>query len=487
MITKIAWKNIWFKPLNTLLSIILLTASVAIITLLILLENQFEKKFNDNVDGIDLVLGAQGSPLQLILSSVYQVDAPTGNIDYAEAKTWMQNPAVKKAIPLAFGDNYRGFKIVGTTPDYLTHYGAAIQQGKVFEKNFEVVVGSAVAQKMGLKIGDTFFGSHGNAAEGDVHKEHAYVVTGIASETGKVVDNVILCTIPSVWAMHEGHDHSHEGEGTHDEEHDHEAEEAHSHEDHDHGHDGEEADSHEDHDHGHDGEEAHSHENHDHNHEGDEAHDHEAHDHEAHDHEAHDHEAHDHDAHAEEPISEEGKQITAVILKMRSPMMVLTWQNIIPMNTKMQAASPGREINRLFSLFGIGIDALQYLAYGIMLISGISIFIALFNTLKERKYEFALLRVNGASRLQLLLLVLIESLLLCITGFIFGTVVGRIGLGLISGSSETEFKISFNPLEFVWEKEGYLLGLTIFVGILAAVIPAVKAYSLNISKTLANA
>lgn len=455
MIAKIAWKNLWFKPLNTVLSVILLTASVAIITLLILLEDQFEKKFNDNIDGIDLVLGAQGSPLQLILSAVYQVDNPTGNIDYAEAKTWMKNRMVKTAIPLAFGDNYRGFRIVGTTPDYLTHYGAKMAQGKVFEKNFEVVVGSAVAQKMNLKLGDTFFGAHGDAAEGDVHKEHAYVVTGIAAETGKVVDNVILCTIPSVWAMHAGHDHEHEGEEA----------------DGDEGHD---------HDHGHEAEEVHAEE---HGHEaGEEAHEHEEHNHDAAA-EAHEHEDHDH----EEAISEEGQQITAVILKMRSPMAILTWQNMIPMNTKMQAAAPGREINRLFTLFGFGLDALQYLALGIMLISGISIFIALYNTLKERKYEFALLRVNGASRLQLLLLVLIESLLLCITGYVFGTVLGRIGLRLISGSSETEFKISFNPLQFVWEKEGYLLALTIGVGILAAVIPAVKAYSLNISKTLANA
>ena len=168
-------------------------------------------------------------------------------------------------------------------------------------------------------------------------------------------------------------------------------------------------------------------------------------------------------------------------------MGIVTWPRLIPQNTKMQAALPAIEINRLFTLFGIGLDALQYMAYGIMLISGISIFIALYNTLKERKYEFALLRVNGASRIQLLMLVLIESLLLCVTGFIFGTIVGRIALSLISGSSESEFKISFNPLEFVWEKEGYLFLLTIFVGILAAVIPAVKAYSLNISKTLANA
>ncbi|WP_051199993.1 ABC transporter permease [Flavobacterium subsaxonicum] len=443
MITKIAWKNIWFKPLNTALSIILLTASVAIITLLILLDEQFEKKFNSNIDGIDMVLGAQGSPLQLILSSVYQVDAPTGNIDYAEAKTWMHSPMVKSAIPLAFGDNYLGYRIVGTTPEYLTKYGAALNEGKVFDKNFEVVVGSAIAQKLGVKVGDKFFGSHGDAAEGELHEDHAYHVTGIAAPTGKVVDNLILCNVPSVWAMH---DHGEEGHG----------------------------------------ESA----------EGGDYHEHEGHNHEAvANGEAHGHEGHDHDAHAEseehhdheEVISEEGKEITAVLIQFRGKMGFITWPRLVAQNTKMQAASPAREINRLFTLFGIGLDALQYLAYGIMLISGISIFIALYNTLKERKYEFALLRVNGASRLQLLLLVLIESLLLCITGFVFGTIVGRVALSLISGSSESEFKISFNPLEFVWEKEGYLLGLTIFVGILAAVIPAVKAYSLNISKTLANA
>jgi len=452
MITKIAWKNIWFKPLNTALSIILLTASVAIITLLILLEEQFEKKFNDNIDGIDLVLGAQGSPLQLILSSVYQVDAPTGNIDYTEAKKWMKHRFVETAIPLAFGDNYKGYRIVGTTPDYLKKYGAEVKNGKVFAKNFEVVVGSEIAQKLGIKVGDKFFGSHGDAEEGEVHDHQSYIVAGITSPTGKVVDNLILCNIQSVWAMH---DHGHEeGEEAHDHDHD-AAGETHGHDEH--GHAAEEGAEH-NHKDGHD------------------------HDHAT---EAHDHD-HDH-AHEDVQISEEGKEITAVLIKFRSKMGIVTWPRLIAQNTKMQAASPAIEINRLFTLFGIGLDALQYLAYGIMLISGISIFIALFNTLKERKYEFALLRVNGASRLQLLSLVLVESLLLCVTGFIFGTIVGRIALSLISGSSETEFKMSFDPLEFVWGKEGYLFLLTIFVGILAAVIPAVKAYGLNISKTLANA
>jgi putative ABC transport system permease protein len=153
----------------------------------------------------------------------------------------------------------------------------------------------------------------------------------------------------------------------------------------------------------------------------------------------------------------------------------------------MQAASPAIEINRLFSLFGIGLDALQYLAYGIMLISGISIFIALYNTLKERKYEFALMRVSGATRLQLLLLVLAESVFLCLIGFVFGTVVGRLGLYFISNATEADYKMAFDPFELALREELILFLITIFVGIIAALIPAIKAYRLNISKTLAYA
>ena len=419
MIAKLAWKNIWFKPLNTILSVVLLTSSVAIITTLVLVEKQFEEKFSSNIDGVDLVMGAQGSPLQLILSSVYQVDSPTGNISYDSAKVWMQHPFVQKAIPLAFGDNYRGYKILGTTPDYLEKYGAEISEGKLFEKNFEVVIGSDIAQKLSLKIGDEFFGSHGDAAEGEVHDHYGYKVVGIAKPTGKVVDNLILCTIPSVWQMHGSH--GEEGNPAH-------------------------------------GEEGHVHV-----------------------------EGEEHHEVADMTLDEPGMEITAVLLKFRNKMGIVTWPRIIAQNTKMQVASPAIEVNRLFSLFGIGISALQYLAYGIMLISGISIFIALYNTLKERENEFALMRVNGAKRLQLLKVVMIESLLLCVVGFIFGTILGRVGLSMLSNSAEEDFKMSFNPYEFLWEKEGTLFLLTIFVGFLAAVIPAVKAYNLNISKTLANA
>jgi putative ABC transport system permease protein len=430
MIGKLAWKNIWFKPLNTILSILLLTASVAIITVLILVEKQFEEKYQSNLDGVDLVLGAQGSPLQLVLSSVYQVDDPTGNISYDSVKVWMQHPYVKKAIPLAYGDNFVGFKIVGTTPDYLEKYQAKIAEGKVFEHNFEVVIGADVAEKLNLKLGDTFKGTHGSAAEGEVHDHGEYIVVGIASKTGKVIDNLILSNIPTVWQMH--HEEGHE-----------EVAENPAH-----------------------GEPGH-----------------------VHDEEEHVHSAEcNHDSHESDmTIDEPNMEITSVLIEFKNKMGVFMWPNIIAQNTKMQAALPTYQMNRLFDMFGVGLNALKYLAFGIMLISGISIFIALFNTLKERKAEFALLRVNGAKKHQLLLVVLLESILLCIVGYFFGTVLGRVGIVLLSKASESDFKLGFNPMEIIWEKEGLLFGLTLLVGLIAALIPAIKAYTINISKTLANA
>lgn len=430
MIGKLAWKNIWFKPLNTILSILLLTASVAIITVLILVEKQFEEKYQSNLDGVDLVLGAQGSPLQLVLSSVYQVDDPTGNISYDSVKVWMQHPYVKKAIPLAYGDNYVGFKIVGTTPDYIEKYQAKIAKGKVFENNFEVVVGADVAEKLNLKLGDTFKGTHGSAAEGEVHEHGEYIIVGIASKTGKVIDNLILSNIPTVWQMH--HEEGHE-----------EVAENPAH-----------------------GEPGH-----------------------VHDEEEHVHTAEcNHDTHESDmTIDEPNMEITSVLIEFKNKMGVFMWPNIIAQNTKMQAALPTYQMNRLFDMFGVGLNALKYLAFGIMLISGISIFIALFNTLKERKAEFALLRVNGAKKHQLLLVVLLESILLCIVGYLFGTVLGRVGIVLLSKASDSDFKLGFDPMDIIWKKEGLLFGLTLLVGLIAAVIPAIKAYTINISKTLANA
>lgn len=419
MILRVSWKNLWSKPLNTVLSIILLTSSVAIITLLLVLQEQFEKKFYKNIEGIDLVMGAQGSPLQLILSSVYQLDTPTGNISYKEAKVWMNHPYVEKAIPLAFGDNYRGYKIVGTTPDYIQKFEAPLVQGEVFTEDFDVVIGATLAENLNLKIGDEFFGTHGESQdEAHTHEEYAYRVVGILGKTGKVIDNLVLCTVESVWLIHDEHHHDEESEEhIHDENCN------------------------------------------------------------------HDHDHHDHDY----ELNPDEQEITAVLLKIKNKMAFISWPRLIPQNSKMQVASVAIEINRLFALFGVGIELIKYLGIGIMCIAGISIFIALYNKLKDRKYEFAIMRINGATKSQLFGLVVFEGLILSIIGFVLGSVTARVGLYLISKMTTSEYKIDFNPLVFLWNKEGILLLATILVALLASIIPAIKAYKLNISKTLSNA
>lgn len=430
MILKTAYKNIGFKPLNAVLSIVLLTAGVGIISLLILIQEQFEKKFSSNLEGIDLVMGAKGSPLQIILSAVYQIDAPTGNIQYQEAKQWMKHPFVKTAIPLAYGDSYLGFNIVGTEHLYIKKQNAILKEGKLFENNLDVLIGSNVAQKSGLKIGDTFFGMHGmvNNDDGHKHEEHAYTVTGILEPTGKVIDNLILCTIESVWLMHESHEHEHE-------ENENESEEEIS---------------------------QHVHTDNCNHH-------------------------HHHDEEVEEIIDNENKEITAVLFEFKNKMAIIQWLRLVNENTNMQIASPAIEINRLFTLFGIGIETLTYLAWGIMFISFLSIFISLYSILKERTYELALMRISGASRFQLLQLVLWESMFLCLSGLISGIVLSRVALFMISQAAEEQFKLSFNPLEIIWDKELPLIVVTLILGILSAIIPAIKAYRINISKVLADA
>jgi len=158
------------------------------------------------LQGIDLVVGAKGSPIQLMLSSVFHLDIPNGNIPLAEANKLKANPLVKSTIPLALGDNYQGFRIVGTTVDYITHYSGSFAEGGVFKKPMEVVVGSNVAGKNQLHLNDAIIGTHGLTNSDDLHSALPYKVVGILQPTGTVLDRLVLTPIESVWQVHEHHE-----------------------------------------------------------------------------------------------------------------------------------------------------------------------------------------------------------------------------------------------------------------------------------------
>lgn len=408
MLLKLAWKNLWQKPLNTLLSWFLLAVSVAIISVLFMFQHRFEQQFTRSISNVDMVIGAKGSPLQLILSAVFHIDAPTGNIKYAEVEKWMQHPYVATAIPLAYGDAYKGYSIVGTTPQFVKQPGIELIRGKFNAADFEVVAGHGIAQKLGLKPGSKFYSAHGNDEHAEEHNSYPYTVTGVLKPTGQITDNLLITNLESVWKIHEHGDHEAEHDTEHNEQNQH------------------------------------------------------------------------HNA------DSTNREITAVLLKFRNPLASIQLPRTINEQTGLMAAVPAIEINRLFSLFGIGIDVLTSVGIGIMVLSSLSIFVALFNSLKERKYELALMRTMGASRSKLLFLMLLEAGILCVAALVTGLAASRLVIWSMAEKLENDYRLAISPFTFQVPEELNLCLLTILLSLAAALIPAIGAWFINISKTLSH-
>ncbi len=479
---KLSWKYLAAKPLTTLLSIVLVALGIGLASFIFLVNRQFEDRLYKNIDNIDLVIGAKGSPLQMILSSVYHVDVPTGNIPLKDCAIGvLKNPYIEKAIPLALGDNYDGYRIVGTDHQFVDHYKAKVVQGSIFKHDLEVTVGSRVAEKLNLKIGDTFYGSHGLVQDGGhVHETMPYEVVGVFKASNLILDQLILTNVSSVWRMHEGHDHSD------DDGHDHSDDDGHDHSDHS-GHD------HSDHS-GHD----HSdHEGHDHSdHSGHDHSDHSGHDHSDHSgHDHSDHSGHDHRPKKVKknlpPLSSEGKEITAYLVQYKkdkdgNTSMRATVEATLIIDEYSQSAGyakPAIQLQRLMEMTGVGMSLLQKLALLILFISAFSMFIALYTSLKERKYEIALMRVMGASKLKLFAVIVMEGILVSIAGYLLGTFVSHLSMEIMSAGLEQTYKYSFTGWMYLKE-EFYLLLASVVIGILAALLPAYEAYKVDISKTL---
>ncbi|MDZ5647011.1 ABC transporter permease [Nitrospirillum sp. BR 11828] len=208
----LAWAYLKRSALTTCLNVALLALGVGTIVVLILVGTQLQDRLAKDAAGVDLVVGAKGSPLQLILSALYQIDIPTGNIPLSQAQALAADPLVAQAVPLALGDSFRGYRIVGTDPAFVALRHAQVAEGRLWQAPMEATVGAQVARAAGLKVGDQFNGNHGLSAGGAVHEGMPYTVVGILAPTGGVVDRLVLTPIDSVWAVHDAHHHHHDGD-----------------------------------------------------------------------------------------------------------------------------------------------------------------------------------------------------------------------------------------------------------------------------------
>ena len=205
MLIRLIWRYARATPLMGLVAILLMALGGAAWLLSLQLERGLEQRVAVDARGIDLVVGAKGSPLQLVLAGVYHVDTAPGNVPLAELARLQRHPQVKAVWPIALGDNLQGFRIVGADARMASVlYGAALAQGQMYTAAMQAVIGAEVAKRLRLSVGDRFEGAHGLSPGGPVHEGSSYTITGVLASTGTVLDRLVLTPVESVWLVHEG-------------------------------------------------------------------------------------------------------------------------------------------------------------------------------------------------------------------------------------------------------------------------------------------
>ena len=433
------------RPLPAVLTVLLLALGIATVIVVLLFQRALEDRLGRDARGIDLVVGAKGSGLQLVLSSVFHADVPTGNVRLPELRDIARHPMVAGVIPLSLGDAYRGFRIVGTSHAYVSHYGGRLAGGRLWERPMEAVLGSRTARETGLRAGETFVGAHGLAGASELlHGEHPFEVVGVLRETGTVLDRLILTGSESVWMVHAVHGAT-GGASTPD------ARELPEHA----------------------GSDAGAGERDDRESRGKSAGDAGA----------------AANAAGDPGIAQSGLpagdgEITTLLVRFRSPIAAITLPRAINAGTSLQAASPAAETARLFLLIGTGLDVFRAFAAILVAASALSLFIALWHAMHEQRYDLAVMRTLGATRGRMLRFVLVQGAVLGAIGTALGVGLGHTAGWLAAEWLERARSVSVGALGWAPE-EGLVVAGAMLIALAAAAVPAVRASRLDVVAVLA--
>jgi putative ABC transport system permease protein len=395
-IWSISLQNIKSKPLYTFLSVFIASLSIALLLGTQQLKRSFENQIENNLGKIDVVVGAKGSPLQLVLASVLHLDNPTGNISYKKALKISKNPLIKSAVPISYGDNYKGYRIVGTTHEYIALYDGELKKGHLVENAMQVVLGNSVAQKLNLKIGDTLLSAHGLVENSIEEHDELLTVVGILKPTKKVIDRLILTNLESIWNVHH-----HKSEVNH--------------------------------------------------------------------------EGHDYGKSIDE------KEITSLLIRFKSPRGLLPFLRRINERTNMQAALPKYELHKLYEYTSIGFKTISLIAYLILVISCITLFISLYKMVKERAFDLAILRTYGASNFQLIKMVFYEGFIVVFSSFLLGFLLLKIGFRFVEANEQQNIFIAL-PFQDLLQL-GFLILMMVIISVSCAIYPIIK---MDVSKILSN-
>lgn len=448
---RIVIKNLTKRALSTTLTITSIVLGVSMVIAIMVVQQETEKSFNQTSVGYDLILSAKGSQLQATLNTLYHLETSVGIIPYSLYETAKNDPRIEKVFPFYVGDSYSGFRVVGTSIDFIEQAeprrGNPFQManGRNFERPMEAVLGSEVARRLNHKIGDQLVITHGltevaPGAEAHEHDDVPVTVVGILTPSGSANDRVIFTDLYTTHALHDPHLH---------------------------------LDDHETHDH----------DTHGNEHE--------------HDNQSHNHNDHDHHHESAQVIEQQVdlKELDALLVKMVNPAAAVQLAGMLNFPTpanpilarnmmrdpffqykeQIMAVVPAMQINNLMSIVGNAEQVLRLVAWFVVIVALFGVLIAIYNTMEERKRDLAVMRALGARRSTIFSIILLESAIICGIGAIIGLLGGHIivsvaseHLAEVAGIIITSFNVSSDQI--------ILLFATVIAGILVGLVPALKAY-----------
>lgn len=353
---RLAIKNLWYYRVTAVNSVVLFASGMMVLLIIEMVRYSAEKFLSGSAGNVDMVLCAKGSPLQAVLANVYHIDNPTGNVS-RKAEMLLKNPMIRRFLPISYGDQVSGMRLLGTTSKVLDFYNLKLVRGRWCQSPFEVVVGQEEALAKGWDIGTELISSHGEV-NGTSHTEKLRVIGLVASSASGITKRVIFTSLESVWLMH----HS-------------------------------------------------------------------------------------------PPV-----EVTAYLVQFKSKMALLTIPATINKNTPYQAALPSIEINRLLFMAAGLFEAIDLLGIIIVSLALLTIVLGMMNSLRERKREWLLMRLMGASMRQVVWVMVLESLVqLVLAGLLAWGVALIAGLALPVALSDLGLDELSLPPHVWWAIPGLVL------------------------------
>ena len=447
----LACRSLWHRRLTAGLTVLAVAVGVAALTSVERVRAGAQATFANTISGADLIVGARGGPLHLVLYSVFGIGEPTNNISWQSYRAIASRPEVAWTIPLSLGDAHRGYRVLGTNADYFEHYrfgqGNRLRfaTGTMFASARDAVLGAEVAEALGYGLGDSIIVSHGIGDTSFVHHDdNPFRVVGVLARTGTPVDRTVHVTLAGVRAMHEesGDDHEH-GADEHgaDKHGEHEADEHDSHDEHN-DHDGHEADGHQT---------------------------------DSHDDDAGEHSPGEHGP--QEADDDATSAITACIVGLQARPLLLLFQRFVNEYEPepLLAAVPGVALQRLWELVGVVEVGLLLMSVLVVVAGLVGMLAMLLAGVAERRPEMAVLRAVGAGRGLVFGLLVAEAVMLAAGGAVAGVMAVHAGMLVARGWVLERFGLALAAQWPGWF-EVVVVGLVAVTAALVALVPAWRLY-----------